>query len=76
MRVFEFDAVTESMPIESLMQVVKEIEGVVSVGVTKFQTATEWPTINVIVRPYSTKAFDELHEMFSTGEDIEFYEVG
>lgn len=75
MRVFEFDVVTEDTSVERTLKIVKEIEGVVSAGVTKFQTATEWPTINVVVRPYSQKALDALHEIFSAGEEIEFFEV-
>jgi hypothetical protein len=70
--VYEFDVETDGLSIETMIEVVRKIAGVISVGLVRAQTETSWPVISVVVGGKDfQEAQDALTEMFAQDAEYE-----
>lgn len=71
MKAYEFDVVTDEVPLDETIKRLYSIDGVISVGVLQdYDSGNGWPVILVVLHE-SEETFSELEEIFPDYEEDE-----
>jgi hypothetical protein len=71
MKAYEFDVVTDEIPLDETIKRLYSIDGVISVGVLQnYDSGNGWPVILVVLHE-SEETFSELEEIFPDYQEDE-----